>query len=116
MTTISVPVDRSVFPIDVVQRAAHAFSGRCFVSIRAEELTGFVIELANRDETDDLRSIAGEFSNALIDFQLRASIAAETHVIRELIVAQAFCEADLLDREDANASTDEDPRRIAGGT
>jgi His-Xaa-Ser system protein HxsD len=42
-------------------------------------------------------SIIGDFENALLDAQLRVEISRETSQIRELIVAKAFAEGDLLD-------------------
>jgi His-Xaa-Ser system protein HxsD len=60
-----------------------------------------------------LANVAGEFSNELINQKVRLDIAAETRPIRELIVAQAFAEADLLDRTDSEAGYNDDPRGIA---
>jgi His-Xaa-Ser system protein HxsD len=41
--------------------------------------------------------LIGDFQNAILDFQLRIEIGRETGPIRELIVAKAFAEGDLLD-------------------
>ena len=54
---------------------------------------------AAKDATDAMEW-AGRLSNALIDEQLRVSIAAETRAVRELIYRQAFAEADF--KEDAS--------------
>jgi His-Xaa-Ser system protein HxsD len=61
----------------------------------------------------DLHSLAGEFSNELINQRVRLQIASETRAIRELIVAQAFAEADLLDRSLSESSYVDDPRGVA---
>jgi hypothetical protein len=49
----------------------------------------------------------GEFENALLDHQLRFEIARETATLRELIVAKAFAEGDVL--EDPPVGDDSDP-------
>jgi His-Xaa-Ser system protein HxsD len=46
-----------------------------------------------------LTRIAGEFGNELISQRIRLDLAEETRPVRELIVAQAFAEADLSARE-----------------
>jgi His-Xaa-Ser system protein HxsD len=70
------------------------------------------VDIAPKERGDDAAAIAGEFSNALLEQSLRSRIAEETRAIRELIVAQAFCEGDLLDRRDSEAEPDDDPRHI----
>lgn len=106
-------VDTTIYPLDVVQRAAHVFTARCFVLFRRLDSNRMAVELEPRDDRDDVRTLSGEFANVLLDHTLRARIAAETSAIRELIVAQAFCEADLLDRRQMNANVEDDPRGIA---
>jgi His-Xaa-Ser system protein HxsD len=53
------------------------------------------IEFRGRSETASLSVIVGEFLNELIDQRVRADIDRETRRIREMIVAQAFAEADI---------------------
>ncbi len=104
---------RSVHPLDVVLRACHAFTATCAVSARGAGPGHLAVELAARDANDLPPAIGGEFWNALIDAHLRVRIADETRAIRELLVAQAFCEADLLDRRESEGDEREDPRGIA---
>jgi len=111
---IAITVDLTVYRLEVVLRACHAFTGRCYISTRSAGDGALLVELAAREESDSLRDLAGEFSNALIDSQLRALISTETRTIRELLVAQAFCEADLLDRRDSESDEYADPRGIVG--
>lgn len=110
---VSVTIELEIYSIDVVLRAAHALSGRCFVFINRAVDGGVIVDFAAQDATDDLRELVGKFSNALLDYRLRALISEETHSIRELIVAQAFCEADLLDRRASEDDYAEDPRGIS---
>ena len=112
MKSVFMPVDLSVHPLDVILRSRHAFTGSFSVFVRGAGDVQVDVELTPRGENDD-RDLAGDFSNALIDAHLRARIAEETRPIRELLVAQAFCEADLLDRRETDADEYEDPRGIA---
>ena len=110
--TISINVELAIYPIEVVLRACHAFTARCYVFAHDAHDGTVVIDFTSKEDAP-LRELTGEFANSLLDHSLRAQIAAETHAIRELLVAQAFCEADLLDRRDANSDEYADPRGIA---
>jgi len=112
MSTIT--IDLAVYPLDAVLRACHPFTARWYVHVRSAGEGQVTVDFEPRDENKPPRGIAGEFANALLDARLRTLIAAETREIRELLVAQAFCEADLLDRRDVEADEQADPRRIAG--
>jgi His-Xaa-Ser system protein HxsD len=110
---VGITIDLAVYPLEAVLRACHAFTGRCYVFAHPASDGQVVVDLAPRDEQTTLRNLAGEFSNALLDHALRIRIAGETRMIRELLVAQAFCEADLLDRRDIESDEHLDPRGIA---
>lgn len=110
--TLSIVVDLTIYPLEVVLRTCHTFTGRCYVLARRSKGSSVTVDFAARQPADSLRELAGEFSNALLDHHLRSIVAEETRAIRELLVAQAFCEADLLDRRDAGADERDDPRGI----
>ena len=108
---IAIDVDLTIYPLEVVRRAAHAFSGRCFVAFERRD-GRLRVQLTPQNEGDEPRDLAGSFANALLDHSLRVVIAEETRAIRELIVAQAFAEADLLDRRESESDYEADPRGI----
>jgi His-Xaa-Ser system protein HxsD len=110
---VSITIDLRIYPLDVILRTCHAFTARCYVFPRLTENERLTIELEAREPETSLRDLAGQFSNALLDQQLRSMIGEETRAIRELLVAQAFCEADLLDRRNSESDEAEDPRGIA---
>jgi len=56
-----------------------------------------MVTIKGTTSSTELEPLLGEFQNALLDFQLRVEIGRETKQIRELIVAKAFAEGDLLD-------------------
>jgi His-Xaa-Ser system protein HxsD len=111
MNMTAIRVDSTIYPVEVVLRTCHAFTARCYVFTRRDghEL---VVELTAREDGEALEKLAGEFGNALLDYTLRALVAEETRAIRELLVAQAFCEGDLLDRRDSESDEYADPRGI----
>jgi His-Xaa-Ser system protein HxsD len=109
----SMRIEAAVYPLDVILRACHTFTARCYVLPRIADDGAIVVDFAPIDAADSLRTLTGEFANALLDARLRALVSRETQTVRELLVAQAFCEADLLDRRDSEADESVDPRGIA---
>jgi His-Xaa-Ser system protein HxsD len=109
---LTILVDVVIYPIEVVLRACHAFTNRCYVFPRTAGEGTVAIDFVPRDNETSLSELAGAFTNVLLDFRLRDVIAAETSAIRELLVAQAFCEADLLDRRQSESDEYDDARGI----
>jgi His-Xaa-Ser system protein HxsD len=112
--TLQICVSLDLYPLEALFRVCYSFTDRCYLFLEHEEAPGVVKVHFAKNTTDcDLAIIAGEFSNELINQKVRLDIAAETKPIRELIVAQAFAEADLLDRSDMEADYRDDPRGIS---
>ena len=97
---VSIAIELAVYPLEIVLLACHVFTARCYVFAHDVRDGKLIVDFTARDANSSLRDIIGEFSNALLDATLRVRIAEETRTIRELLVAQAFCEADLLDRRE----------------
>jgi len=53
------------------------------------------VEVRARPGSPPLSEVIGEFTNELLNQQVRTDISRETRAIREMIVAQAFKESDL---------------------
>jgi His-Xaa-Ser system protein HxsD len=112
---LCVCVDTAVYSIEALFRVCYAFTDMCYLFLQPEEGSSVIkVMFAGKTADCDLPSLAGEFSNELINQKVRLQIAAETRSIRELIVAQAFAEADLLDRSLSEASYVDDPKGIGG--
>ena len=111
---MTITIDLSIYPLELVLRTCHVFTSRCYVVPYTAANGRMAVEFTAREKNDSLRDLAGAFSNALLDSHLRAVIADETRPIRELLLAQAFCEADLLDSRDRESDEYTDPRGIAG--
>lgn len=111
---MTIDADLTVYPLELVLRTCHQFTPRCYVQPHAAASGHVAIEFVARDAGDSLRDLPGAFANALLDTRLRAIVAEETRAIRELLVAQAFCEADLLDRSEIDGDDAVDRRGIRG--
>lgn len=112
--TLTLEVDTAIYSLEALFRVCYSFTDRCYLFLEpATKDTGVVVRITGKKPDFDLDTVAGEFSNALIDERVRRDIATETMSIRELIVAQAFAEVDILDRSLAEASYAEDPKGIA---
>lgn len=105
------------YPTEVIVRTAYDFTDRLFIHTEpsADGQRATVTLMCKRAEAD-LAALIGEFTNALLDHRLRIEIASETKMIRDLIVAQAFIEADLIDQSEADSDFESDPRGITRGS
>lgn len=113
--SLCVSVDTEVYTTDALFKACYTFTDRCYLFLSpAENPCVIRVRFAPKGPGCDLAATAGEFCNELIDQRVRQQIAAQTSAIRELIVAQAFAEADLIDRSLPESSYIDDPRGIAG--
>lgn len=110
----AVEVDLSVFELPAVLRACYKLTGRCHVFVaRDRDDPGLVVvTLGTRSAEIDLRACIGELADELIDQQLRQQLAREAGSVREIIVAQAFAEGNLLEAESDEADYRTDPLGI----
>ncbi len=117
---ISLSID--IYGLDAIFRSCYWLTDRCYVYLapsqdRLIEVT-LVAKEGGVDVTDQL---AWDFVNDLIDQRLRIDVNRETRAIREMIIAQAFAETDLIDDrgqlvseagEARQPSSDDDPEGI----
>src|SRR2546422_9628688 len=90
------------------------FTDRAYLHLRRRKLGHVSVYITPKEQAGELTALAGEFANELLDYQVRSLVSAESGKIRELIVAQAFAESNLLDEpSDDNASSQSDPMGIS---
>jgi len=112
--TLTLEIDTAIYSLEAIFRVCYAFTDRCYLFLEPGTTdTSVVVRITEKRPDFDLETVAGEFSNALIDERVRRDIATETMSIRELIVAQAFAEVDIVDRSLSESSYVEDPKGIA---
>ena len=104
-------LDTTIYPLEAIQRACYWLTDRCHVLLEpAERPQDIRARLVSKAPRQDMREIAGEFGNRVLDEELRRQIRDETKTIRDLIVTQAFAEAELDD--DRGGDYIEDPKAI----
>src|SRR5437867_314821 len=95
-TELVMTLDATVYSHGAIEQACYWMTDRCYVHLeRGEGVERVRVRIALKSGDGDLRAVAGEFGNRLLDEVLRRQIADETRPIRELIVGQAFAEADF---------------------
>jgi His-Xaa-Ser system protein HxsD len=104
-------VDETIYSREAVLRACYWFTDRCYLFISREAPGRLEVTVRAKPGGPALEAVAGEFSNALLDQQVRLDIERETRVVRELIVAKAFAESGVL--EDPPVGDDRDPVELA---
>lgn len=104
-------VDETVYSREAVLRACYWFTDRCYLFISRPSPQRLLVSIRAKSGGPSLDSVTGEFGNALLDHQVRQDIERETSRLRELIVAKAFAEGNLLD--DAPVGDDRDPVEVA---
>lgn len=92
---VRLKINTALYTEDVVFRTCYDFTDRCHILLDRLEGGYVIVELRKRDDTTPLGGFAGDFSNQLVNHRVRADVARETKLVRELIVSQAFAEADL---------------------
>lgn len=108
-----IDVDLGTFSRSVVLKTCVRFLDRLTFSLEADTSQGPVLHLRITAKcSQPLPALIAEFRAELIDQATREVLLKETKAIRELIVAQAFAEADLLDRSLVNAAYLDDPKGI----
>lgn len=111
--TVAVDIDLGVYSLEAVLRACYKFTDRCYILLaRGEEQDRLRIFVQAKKLELDVQALIGELANELLDQQLRRVIAEEVGPVRELIVAQAFAEGNLLDGDRDDGDYESDPRGI----
>jgi len=104
-------VDETVYSREAVLRACYWFTDRCYLFVSRPGPQRLLVSIRAKPGGPSLDGVAGDFGNALLDHQVRQEIERETSRIRELIVAKAFAEGNLLD--DPPVGDDRDPVEVA---
>lgn len=94
-------LSKEYFLREAVFAAAHKYSNICKVEIFpvGEYEVGVWLSLKEGVREEELHSIAEEFSNELIDQQIRLDLDKRNGRIRELIVKHAFAPLDNIEAE-----------------
>jgi His-Xaa-Ser system protein HxsD len=93
--SIVLNVDKSVYPLPVVEAAAYRFIDRLTILIFQNE-SQVVCEIkCMTGRTESLDALVDDFKRELLDQKLRCQIKQETEPVRNLILALAFSKSGL---------------------
>jgi His-Xaa-Ser system protein HxsD len=101
--TLTIEIDEGIYTKEAVLRTAYWFIDRCYLLIRRDSPGRLSVQIKAKAATlenpapESLENVAGEFTNSLLEYQLRHEIESETGSIRELLIAKAFSDSDLLE-------------------
>ena len=107
-------VDASIYELDAILRAAYQLTDRCYLFLCRDSTDPrrVTVYLSAKTPEVDAAVLVGELSNSLIDQQLRTVLARDAGPVRQLIVARAFAEGNLLDPERDDGDYRSDPHGI----
>lgn len=87
-----------IYSIAALLRSCYWLTDRCYVHLFPAGNGHVEVTLLSKNgEGSETSTISWEFLNGLVDNQLRVSIQQETAAVREMIVAQAFSDVDVMD-------------------
>ena len=87
-----------IYSIGAILRSCYWLTDRCYVHLfPTDDGHVQVTLLAKSSEASETSTLAWDLLNSLVDNQLRVSIQQETAAVREMIVAQAFSDVDVID-------------------
>jgi His-Xaa-Ser system protein HxsD len=110
---VEVSVDTGLHSRRAIFEACYKLTDRAFVTLTRDPKNPSLLIVGFRARQGSLDpAIAGVFGNELIDQEIRGALDREMAPIRDLIVAQAFAEGNLLDSLREEGDYVEDPLGI----
>jgi His-Xaa-Ser system protein HxsD len=92
---LQLTLSSTLYPDTAIFRTCYLFTDKCFIFLRPNGSNELLVEFRAKGNPEDLDRVVGEFGNELVDQRVRCALEGETQRIRELIVTQAFAEADF---------------------
>ncbi len=115
--TAAFEVDSSLFSVPAILRACYKLTDRAwfFLSRCPEAPHRIALTISTKSASTELATVVGDLTNELVDQQIRERLAEQAGPLRELLVAQAFSEGNLLEPERHATDYQSDPRGIGRG-
>lgn len=105
--TVLLAVDETVYGLEAIFKTCYLFTDRCYLFLSRLPASCIAVQIKAKQGGVPLDQVAGEFCNELINQRIRVDIARETGRIRELIVAKALAEGNLLGAEFPSGAQEE---------
>jgi His-Xaa-Ser system protein HxsD len=96
----SLSLNTSIYSLEAIKKAAYKFADRASILISPGAASSVIVEFNFRGKsaTDNLGQVVSDFSNELLDQDLREIVKRETVALRNLIMAQAFSRTTLAEK------------------
>jgi len=111
---VALDLDTNLYALPSIFRACYKFTDRCYIFLTREipRPSSVIVTLSTKLSGGEIDAVLGDFCNELIDQQIREDLSLEAGALREMIVAQAFSEGNLLDPQRDDGDYEEDPLGI----
>ena len=119
--TIKTTIDARVYPLEAIYGAAYVFLDKAYLRLDGDPKSEIIVTIKGKKKLNqtELKKIAGEFYNELLNYSLRYQISKRNKRIREYIVGSALLgslpKKQTEDKEDKEDKEDwqKDPLKIA---
>ena len=105
--TIRLTLNSTVYNKSTILKTCYLFTDRAYVYITVAQTPSMLyVFLGRKDKGVNLTNLGGSFLNELLSQELRQLITAETGMVRQLLIAQAFAEG--ITKQDSSNAVDID--------
>jgi len=94
---ILIKVNPKIYPMEAIYGASFIFLDRAYVKLDGDPEKNVLVYLKGKKALtkNELKNLAGEFLNELLNYTLRNLISKENKTLREYIVAQALISTEI---------------------
>jgi len=117
-----ISLNPKIYPLEAIYGACYVFIDKAYLFLNGDSKKEIKVSIMGKQklELKNLKKIAGEFKNELLNYTLRLSIAKNTKKIRETIVERALFsvlpheeELKVIDQsEQTNKKTEQTNKKI----
>jgi len=110
-----ISLNPKIYPLEAVYGASYVFIDRAYLFLDGDPKKEIKIYIKGKKKMTpkELKDLAGEFNNELLNYTLRENVAKNTKKIREYIVERALFSALRSEEDEDEESIENDPLGIA---
>jgi|SRR5882724_5188000 len=96
----SLTLSTSIYSLEAIKKTAYKFAGRASIVIAPGSDSSVVVafNFTGKNAADNPELVVSDFSNELLDQDLREIVKRETGALRNLIMAHAFSQTTLAEK------------------
>jgi His-Xaa-Ser system protein HxsD len=97
----SITLSTTIYSLESIKKAAYKFADRASILIIPGTESSIIatFNFTGKNPQDNLEQVISEFSNELLDQDLREVVKRETSALRNLILAHAFSQTTLGEKK-----------------